>query len=193
MIVTPAMKSSWCQTHTGKKFYFFNARPDDFNVEDIAASLSKQCRFNGHIRRFYSVAAHSIHVSRIVSPEAAFWGLMHDACEAYVSDVVKPLKENFPLFNELEEYLQALLIERFKIPYNDAIASEVHAADRYMVFLEAETLMQHPEIIKDWHWARSNFTPRVKIKVKPSWVWLDHLRFRQEFYRLAAINKEMAA
>jgi uncharacterized protein len=73
-----------------------------FTVEDIAAGLSKQCRFNGQIDRFYSVAEHSVLVSRMVPDSLALAALMHDAAEAYLGDVVTPLKSLIEGYETLE-------------------------------------------------------------------------------------------
>jgi len=75
---------SWIQTFTGRRFRPRNPAPDDFDIRDVAHALSLLCRFNGHCRVFYSVAEHSVRVSRICPPPAALWGLLHDLGEAYI-------------------------------------------------------------------------------------------------------------
>lgn len=72
---------SWIQTSTGRKFYPLSPNDSDVSILDIARALSMQCRFGGHVRRFYSVAEHSVHVSNHVSRENALWGLLHHLLE----------------------------------------------------------------------------------------------------------------
>ena len=69
-------------------------RPEQSNIhlQDIAHSLSLLCRFTGHCNKFYSVAQHCIHVSRLAPPHARAWALLHDACEYVLGDVCTPLK-----------------------------------------------------------------------------------------------------
>ncbi len=64
-------------------------------IEDIAKSLSRQCRFLGHTRRPYTVAEHSLLVSRQFDcPDLAMWGLLHDAAETYLGDWPTPIKRH---------------------------------------------------------------------------------------------------
>ena len=95
------MSKDWIQTYTGRKFSLINPKPEDVDIIDIAYSLSRQCRFNGHTLFFYSVAQHSLLVSQNVSKENEKWGLLHDAAESYIGDIVKPLKNL--LGNQLKE------------------------------------------------------------------------------------------
>jgi hypothetical protein len=86
--------SNWIQTYTGRAIYFDRPpRADEIDFNDIAVALSRTCRFNGHSRVFYSVAQHSCLVALHQSdPELFLPALLHDAHEAYVGDVVTPLK-----------------------------------------------------------------------------------------------------
>lgn len=86
------MTIAWIQTYTGKAFNPLAPHPADICIVDISHSLSMLCRFNGHTRRFYSVAEHCTHVSRLVPADLALAGLLHDAAEAYVSDIPTPMK-----------------------------------------------------------------------------------------------------
>lgn len=84
------MVEPWIHTYTGKKFSYWNCTPRDIDIRDIARALSNICRFTGHCKVFYSVAQHSVLVSEnTVNP---FYGLMHDAAEAYVGDMNRPMK-----------------------------------------------------------------------------------------------------
>jgi hypothetical protein len=109
-------KGDWIQTFTGVLFYPLDARAHEIRIADIAHSLSLQCRFAGHCRCFYSVAEHSVRVSRAVPPADALWGLLHDAAEAYLVDLPRPLKrfcEMGRLYAEIEDALMVHVAERF--------------------------------------------------------------------------------
>lgn len=130
---------SWIQTFTGRQFWLLEPDPSDVCIEDIAHALSLQCRFNGHVKRFYSVADHSIRVSRIVPPEMALVGLMHDAAEAYIGDMVKPLKMEMGRFQEVEVEVWRAIALAFDLPLK--IPPEVKHADLVMLATEARDLL----------------------------------------------------
>ena len=75
--------SEWIITASGKRFYLRRPTPADIDAGDVAHALAHICRFNGHTREFYSVAQHSILVSRLLPDELKLAGLLHDAAEAY--------------------------------------------------------------------------------------------------------------
>jgi 5'-deoxynucleotidase YfbR-like HD superfamily hydrolase len=81
------------RTVSGLAIDLLHPAPNAIHIIDIAHGLALQCRFAGQIREFYSVAQHSVLVSQLVPREDALWGLLHDASEAYISDVPAPLKE----------------------------------------------------------------------------------------------------
>ncbi len=86
----------WSNTASGRQAYITDPLESDVDIEDIALSLAKTCRFGGHVRRdvwHYSVAQHCVLVSYACKPEHALIGLLHDASEAYVGDIVRPVKE----------------------------------------------------------------------------------------------------
>ena len=103
-------KEAFIQTYTGKLIDPFNVEEGDISIEDIAHSLSMQCRFNGHSKRFYSIAEHSINVSLILRImdlpfKTQLLGLLHDASEAYLSDILAPIKKYLPDYLSMEEKL----------------------------------------------------------------------------------------
>lgn len=135
---------TWILTHTGRKFDPMEPRAEDVDTLDIAHSLAHLCRFNGHVSRFYSVAEHSVHVASLVSRENQLAGLLHDAAEAYIGDITRPLKG---ALNELtdgvlriiEQGVHIAVCDRFGIPYT--IPDEVHRADMIMLATERRDLM----------------------------------------------------
>ena len=142
----------WIQTYTGKKFYPLDPRPEEICIEDIAHSLSLQCRFAGHCRFFYSVGQHSLLVSRSVSTENAMWGLLHDAAEAYLVDLPRPIKKYSELgriYMQVETKLEEVIARRFGLPLD--IPSEVKYADQRAVMTEKRDLMRPCEWEKDNH------------------------------------------
>ena len=91
----PAYKSTYATksiTSTGQLIDFTNPRPESINILDIAEALSKLCRFTGHTSTFYSVAQHCCFVHDLCPIEMRPWALLHDAHEAYIGDVIAPLK-----------------------------------------------------------------------------------------------------
>jgi hypothetical protein len=116
--------------------------PDDLCIEDIAHALANSCRFTGHVRRFYSVAQHAVLVSEILPPALRLCGLMHDASEAYLSDISRPVKRQ-PVFGEVykaaEERLMLVIAERFGFEWPpDEL---IHWADDVLLRSEQRDLM----------------------------------------------------
>ncbi len=113
----------WVQTWSGRAFYPLDPRPEDLDIGDIAHALSYLCRFGGHCTHFYSVAEHCVRVSRAIEDhggtrEEAFAGLMHDAAEAYIGDMTRPLKQAPELagYKLVEQLIEAAIAERFRLP-----------------------------------------------------------------------------
>ncbi|MFH2008786.1 MAG: phosphohydrolase [bacterium] len=133
---------SWIQTYVGRQFWPLEPRPADVDIRDIAHSLSLQCRFNGHCREFYSVAEHSVRVAEILPAELALWGLLHDAAEAYLGDLTRPLKQQAPWFNEAEDRVLRMIAEHFSLPW--PMPDAVRKADDILLVTEARDLMVAP-------------------------------------------------
>jgi uncharacterized protein len=102
---------------SGGYFDFLAPTPDMIHIEDIAWGLANTCRFGGQSLAFYSVAQHSVFVSAIVPPHLALVGLMHDAAEAYVGDVVGPLKQLIPAYKEIETRVERVIAAKFGLPF----------------------------------------------------------------------------
>jgi len=136
------VSSPWVETYTGKRFHLLDPQPDEIDIIDIAHALSQQCRYTGHTRRFYSVAEHSVHVSLLVSAPSRLVGLLHDASEAYVSDISRPVKMLTPVgppYYEVEERIMRAIAAKFRFPWPPP--KEVKGADNIMLLTEKDQLM----------------------------------------------------
>lgn len=136
----------WITTYSGGKFWPLDPQPEDVLLEDVAHALSLLCRFTGHVARFYSVAEHSVLVSRLVPRRLALAGLLHDAAEAYVADVSSPVKhsEEFAAYRTIEQRIQAAVYRRFGVP--EEMNPEVHRVDGMLCSTEARLLFREPPV-----------------------------------------------
>jgi hypothetical protein len=127
------------RTHSGLYVNVFEPTPAMISIEDIAHALAHQCRFSGHLQKFYSVAQHSVLVASLVSEEKKFDGLMHDASEAYLLDIPTPIKAKLPNYKLLESDLMKIIANKFgfRFPFD----AEVKRADAEMLQREWHALM----------------------------------------------------
>ena len=127
-----------------------DARPDQILIEDIAHSLSLMTRANGHCRQFYSVAQHSINCALEaknlgLSPRVQLACLLHDAAEAYIADIPRPVKHRLSGFAEIEEYVQAVIFQRFGLgDMTDEEWKAVARIDDALLHAEFRALMGIP-------------------------------------------------
>jgi len=133
----------WFQTYTGRKFWPVSPRVGDFDIKDIAHHLANICRFGGAVKKFYPVAAHCVHVSFLVPPQFAFEGLMHDAPEAYLGDVIRPLKYQMPQYLHIEAQVWSILARQFGLQFQ--ISPEVKLADNVALVTERRDLLIHTD------------------------------------------------
>lgn len=134
------MAGGWMQTYTGKQFFPLTPLPEDIDPLDIAHSLALQCRYNGHVDRFYSVAEHCVLMSESVPPAHALWALLHDAAEAYIGDMVRPLKIHMAEFRAVEDGILRAIVERFELS-PATMPTTVKAADNRILLTERDALM----------------------------------------------------
>lgn len=136
---------NWMETYTGKKFHILKPKLQDIDIKDIAHSLALQCRFGGHCKVFYSVAEHSVRVSDILPEELKLAGLLHDAAEAYVGDVVRGMKENMTSFKKIEKNILELIFIKFKVPTKLIEDKRVKEADDVLVATEGRDIMSNTD------------------------------------------------
>jgi len=144
---------STIRLRSGKYLDLSCPSPDDIQLEDIAGGLAKICRFGGQIDCFYSVAEHSVECARQarvdgVSAEGQMAVLLHDAAEAYIGDVVKPLKEMLPDYKAVESRLEAAIATRFGIDVAKW-APVIREIDHAMLIAERRLLFSRDQVV--WH------------------------------------------
>ena len=126
-------------TYTGRSFDPLNPDPEQIDIRDIAQATSNICRFTGHVSRFYSVAEHSCRVSDMVPSRYALWGLLHDASEAYLGDVARPVKQMTDFYQVAEANLMYAILTKYDLPVN--MPQCVHQADNDMLLAERDELL----------------------------------------------------
>ena len=153
------MTNPYVSTFEGNRFFLTNPHIDDVAIEDIAHGLAYQCRFNGQTKEFYSVAQHSLMVMSLVPEEFRFSALLHDAAEAYLGDMVKPLKNLFPEFSVIEARVMEIIGNRFDLDLTHLDPS-IKQADLIALATEKRDLMPHS--VEAWHYLH-NIAPLPKI------------------------------
>lgn len=124
-------------------------KADTIVLEDIAHALSQLCRYGGHTKRFYSVAEHSVLVSRRMEAQGfSKWeclaGLHHDDSEAYLGDIPRPLKTHLgERYAALSDRMDRAIVAGLELPFlAEAFhAPEVKDADNWALFVEARTML----------------------------------------------------
>lgn len=145
-------RGDWMLTSTLGQYWPLDPRPEDVRIEDIAAALSKLCRFAGHCNRFYSVAEHSVLVSYEVPSHLALQALMHDATEAYVVDVPRPLKHGLgATYADIEELNWLAIADCFGLehemhPFVKCADNAVLLAERDQLFAPGGPLWSVPGV-----------------------------------------------
>lgn len=149
-------KGDWFQTFSGKRFYPFDPRPEDIHIKDIAHSLSLLCRFQGHVRDFYSVGQHSILVCGVFkkliagttlrdNSKAYLCALLHDATEAYCGDCIRPIKKSMTHYQNMETVIWDCVLLHFGLEdlwyQKTGVQENVKRADEIMLATERRDLL----------------------------------------------------
>ncbi len=144
----------WITTYTGKKFEPLHPSPYGVDIVDIAHALSQICRFGGHTKEFYSVAQHCFYVAELIDDwyvaKRRYWhkyvvvqALLHDASEAYLGDVVTPVKVTFNDYKKAEKILQETIFEGLGLPspvQDGEVYRAIKFADERMFYTEYNQL-----------------------------------------------------
>lgn len=170
------------ETFTGGRFRPFDPAPEDVHLADIAGGLAHICRFGGHCRPFYSVARHSLYVSEELADQPTrvqAYGLLHDAGEAYLGDVPRPIKLQLDGFEQAEDAILSAVWRAFDLPApTDEEWATVMAADDRLLAYEAD------ELLEDGSWAPA--PPDREYDLRGGSVEATRDRFRERAESLLA-------
>lgn len=173
-------RGDWMQTLSGRRYYPRNPSPDDIDPGDISHALSMLCRYAGHVERFYSVAEHSVLMSQAVAPEHALAALLHDATEAYLVDVPRPVKRYLPEYVVLEQMAWTAICMRFGLELD--LPAEVKQADTRILIPERNTLMPRAE-----RWAVDEDFEPLPVTIEGWDPTTAELRFSARFLHLLGV------
>nr|WP_298411614.1 hypothetical protein [uncultured Halomonas sp.] len=126
-------------THSGRVVSLLEPSSSMIDAEDIGRALSRICRFGGHTREHYSVAQHCVLASHWVPAAHQLTALMHDATEAYVGDIVSPLKALIPAFKHIEARFWTAIATRFALPVD--MPACIHDIDLILLATERRDLL----------------------------------------------------
>ena len=129
-------------TYTGAHFAPTEPAPEGVRIQDVAHALSLLCRGNGHVKQFFSVGQHCLHCAREAKARVALACLLHDASEAYLSDVPRPFKASLPEYRVLEDRLLAVIYQKFLgSPLTAREAALVKQVDDDMLYYDLKVLL----------------------------------------------------
>lgn len=172
-------------TISGLEVNFLQPTEDSIDIEDIAHALSNICRFGGHCFPFYSVAQHSVIVAALAPERLRLAALLHDASEAYLGDVIKPLKTLIATnYTQYEEQFELVIGNKYGVDYADLMA--IREYDMRALELEHEALQ------------KKNYAPLLDVMYKngllqTTWSWpppYAYFKFLEVFKELYPINTE---
>ena len=138
-------------TYTGIRFVPTKPCEKDIKIEDIAHALSLICRGNGHVKHFFSVAQHSINCAleakaRGYEKRVQMGCLLHDASEAYLSDITRPVKKYLPEYLKFEEQLQTMIDRKYiSKPLTKSDYDQIRGVDDDMLYYELEALLKETQ------------------------------------------------
>lgn len=173
----------WIQTFTGRAVHLLDPSPADVAIEDIAHSLSHICRYTGHVEMFYSVGEHSLWASFLAPPQHRLAALLHDATEAYVNDLSKPLKNLLPQYEEIERLHWIAVANKFELSHE--LPAEVKRIDKELLMAEHHVLMKKAPA----PWGYANVVPTPGFKPLCMAPIVCEIAFLQRYLELT--NREI--
>jgi uncharacterized protein len=177
---------AWIETVSGVHFEFLDPKPEQIRIHDIAHALGNNCRFVGQCRKFYSVAEHSWHVARMLEGaplEVQLAGLLHDASEAYITDMASPVKQFMPEYRAMEDKVMIAIAAKYGFEY--PLHEAVKYADMMALSIEAHHLLLSKG--NDWDMWRSLKRPPIIDSYRPIGMVPETARqvFLDKFFELS--------
>ncbi len=172
---------NWILTFSGKKFYPMAPRAEDLDIKDIAHALSNNCRYTGHVKRFYSVAEHSVRCSLMVNNQYQMAALLHDASEAYLCDLARPVKRHRDMqgYRDAEHVLESCIMSKFNVDIYDP---QVKQVDDWMLNTERRDLLPESDF-----WPIDHIKCFESISFATTWMPEEaESRFLERYERLCA-------
>ncbi|MEG1345026.1 MAG: HD domain-containing protein [Terrisporobacter sp.] len=166
-------------TFSKVSFNPLNPSKDDILIEDIAHSLSLITRANGHFSEFYSVAQHSIAcceeaIARGYNNKVILACLLHDASEAYISDIIRPVKRNLQGYLEVEKQLQSTIYEIF-------LGEAINEEEQKLIDSVDDTLLYHEFI----HYMDKELPlNKEELRSKPEFKFVDFKEIEDKYKNL---------
>jgi len=166
-------------TRTGRKFNVFEPDINVINIEDIAHALSMLTRFNGHLINYYSIAEHCYHISYLVPERYQLAALLHDAAEAYLSDLPSPIKAMFPEYKLIEHDVLSTIFKHYQVrDWSD----DIWMWDKALAMKEAKDGgLDNTQFNEDYQ-----HLPIVHSKL---WFWDQHIAKRVFLERFSELTK----
>lgn len=182
---------AWIETVSGVRFEFQDPKPEQIKVHDIAHALSNNCRFVGQCRKFYSVAEHSWHIARMLEGtplEVQLAGLLHDASEAYITDVASPVKQFMPEYRKMEDVIMLAVAKKYNFEY--PLHPAVKQCDLMALSIEAHHLLLSKG--NDWEMWQEIKRPPIIDAYRPIGMAPEVARqvFLDKFFELTMAIRE---
>ena len=148
-------RGPWQQTASGNAFFLLQPDHHEVSINDLATSLSNQCRYNGHVLEFYSVAQHATLMSLWMEEdgyplETCFAALHHDSAEAYTGDIIAQVKWAIPEFKQLEDRVEGAVNQALGIKWTDEVHKSVKEYDFIALATEVRDVLASNKTNYSW-------------------------------------------
>ena len=199
----------WVETYTGRQFHVLDPKPEMVTIIDIAHALSNQCRYSGHTKTFYSTAQHCClltdYATGVLKASAldCLQILIHDAAEAFLVDMPRPIKQHMPAFREMDYAVQKVVRTWLGFddipfpPWQDEIDSLIIHDERTQLMSDSGNDWQHRGAplgirIRPWTslWAEKQFLMRYAALSHA--VYQAHQYINEEWHMLPRLQASVA-